>query len=77
MWHESDNTLYQKFDFEDFSEAFSFMVRVAMLAESQNHHPTWKNTYNTVEIWLTTHDKGSQVSEKDWQLAKAIDKLIV
>lgn len=75
MWNESDNKLYRKFDFNDFSEAFAFIVRVAMLSESHNHHPTWTNTYNTVEIWLTTHDEGNQVSEKDWKLAKAIDKL--
>lgn len=76
MWTESDNKLYRKFEFKDFSEAFAFMVRVAMLAESHNHHPTWTNTYKTVEIWLATHDQGSRVTEKDLELAKAIDKLI-
>lgn len=75
MWHEQDNTLYQSFTFRDFSEAFAFMVRVALLAEQHNHHPKWMNTWNTVEIWLSTHDAGDVVTDKDRNLAQAIDKL--
>lgn len=75
MWTETDNKLYRKFKFKDFSEAFAFMTRVAIAAEKADHHPTWTNTYNTVEIWLSTHDAGNIVSEKDHQLSKAIDKL--
>ncbi len=75
-WTETDNKLYRKFKFKDFSEAFGFMTRVAIAAEKADHHPTWTNTYNTVEIWLSTHDAGNIVSEKDHQLSKAIDKLI-
>ena len=52
MWEEKENTLYRKFVFNNFIEAFAFMTKVAILAEKHNHHPTWKNTWNTVEIWL-------------------------
>ena len=75
MWPEIDNKLYQEFIFPDFSKAFSFMTRVAMAAEKMDHHPTWKNTYNKVEIWLSTHDAGDIVTEKDRKLAAIIDKL--
>jgi len=75
MWEEKNNTLYKKFEFADFSEAFAFMTRVALAAEKMDHHPTWKNTYNRVEIWLCTHDAGDTVTEKDRKLAAIIDKL--
>lgn len=75
-WIETDNKLYHKFKFKDFSEAFAFMTRVAIEAEKADHHPTWTNTYNTVEIWLNTHDAGNIVTDKDHKLSKAIDKLI-
>lgn len=75
MWPEIDNKLYQEFIFPDFSKAFAFMTRVAMAAEKMDHHPTWKNTYNKVEIWLCTHDAGDIVTEKDRKLAAIIDKL--
>jgi 4a-hydroxytetrahydrobiopterin dehydratase len=75
MWQEENNTLYKKFMFKDFVAAFSFMTSVAILSEKANHHPTWKNTYNTVEIWLTTHDAGNTLTEKDTALAKAIDNI--
>jgi len=76
MWKETDNKLYKSFTFKDFSEAFSFMTRVALAAEKMNHHPTLTNTYNKVEIWLNTHDAGDAVTEKDKTLAKEIDKLV-
>ena len=76
MWQETDNKLYRVFKFKDFSEAFSFMTRVALLAEKMDHHPTWTNTYNSVEIWLNTHDAGDVVTDKDKKLAKGIDKLL-
>lgn len=75
MWIEKENQLYQKLEFTDFSEAFAFMTRVALIAEKMNHHPTWKNTYNKLEIWLSTHDAGDTVTEKDHQLAAAINEL--
>lgn len=76
MWEEKDNKLYKKFSFRDFSQAFAFMAQVALLAEKFNHHPTWQNTWNVVEIWLTTHDAGDTITEKDRKLAIAIDKVI-
>ncbi|GAB3006960.1 4a-hydroxytetrahydrobiopterin dehydratase [uncultured Cyclobacterium sp.] len=76
MWKEADNKLVKTFEFKDFSEAFAFMTRVALLAESQQHHPNWSNVYNKVDIELTTHDKGNTVTEKDRELAQAIDRLI-
>ena len=76
MWKEKKNTLYKKFVFKDFSEAFAFMTRVALAAEKMNHHPKWTNTYNNVEMWLNTHDKGDIVTEKDHKLAAKIDALI-
>ena len=76
MWTEENNTLYQKFSFKDFSEAFAFMTRVAIEAEKINHHPRWTNVWNTVEIWLNTHDAGDTVTEKDHKLAKKIDGLL-
>ncbi len=76
MWKEENNTLYKRFQFKDFSEAFAFMTRVAILAEKHDHHPKWTNVWNTVEIWLNTHDAGNIVTDKDRALATDIDKLI-
>ncbi|EPR68918.1 4a-hydroxytetrahydrobiopterin dehydratase [Cyclobacterium qasimii] len=76
MWKEANNKLSRTFEFKDFSEAFAFMTRVAFLAESQQHHPNWSNEYNKVHIDLATHDKGNTVTEKDRDLAQAIDRLI-
>ncbi len=76
MWEEKNNTLYKKFDFKNFSEAFSFMTRVAIEAEKADHHPLWTNVYNKVEIWLSTHDAGDIVTAKDHALAKKIDGLL-
>ena len=75
MWEEKNNTLYKKFEFKNFSEAFGFMARVALAAEKMDHHPLWTNVYNKVEIWLSTHDAGDIVTEKDRTLAKKIDTL--
>lgn len=76
MWTEQNNTLYKKFQFNDFKEAFAFMTQVALLAEKMDHHPNWSNVYNTVEITLTTHDAGNMVTDKDHKLAQEIDKLL-
>lgn len=75
MWEEKDNKLYKKFEFKDFSEAFAFMTRVALEAEKMNHHPLWTNVWNRVEFWLSTHDAGDTVTEKDTKLAAKIDKV--
>jgi 4a-hydroxytetrahydrobiopterin dehydratase len=73
MWKEEDNQLTKTFVFKDFVEAFGFMTKVALLAEKMNHHPTWTNTWNTVNFKLSTHDAGNTVTERDRVLAKAID----
>lgn len=75
MWTEQNNALYKKFEFKDFSETFAFMTRVAMEAEKMNHHPLWTNVYNSLEIWLNTHDAGDTITEKDHKLAKKIDSI--
>ncbi|HSF45846.1 MAG TPA: 4a-hydroxytetrahydrobiopterin dehydratase [Chitinophagaceae bacterium] len=75
MWQETDNKLYRKFEFRNFSEAFAFMTRVALEAEKMDHHPLWTNVYNKVEIWLSTHDEGDIVTGKDRTLAQKIDTI--
>ena len=69
------DVLIQDFKFKDFSEAFAFMTRVALLAQAADHHPEWSNVYNKVSIALSTHDAGG-ISAKDVALATAIDKLL-
>ena len=76
MWTETDNQLIRDFTFADFSEAFAFMTRVALLAEKMDHHPYWTNVYNKITIELTTHDAGNTVTEKDRALAEAIDRIL-
>jgi 4a-hydroxytetrahydrobiopterin dehydratase len=76
MWIEENNALHRTFQFKDFSEAFSFMTRVAFLAEKLDHHPNWSNVYNTVNITLTTHDAGNTLTDKDRLLAAQIDNLL-
>ncbi|MCE3294899.1 MAG: phhB [Crocinitomicaceae bacterium] len=76
MWTETDNTLHRSFEFKDFPDAFAFMTRVAFVAEKLNHHPTWKNEYNKVEIWLCTHSANHTVTEKDRDLARKIDEIV-
>ncbi|WP_235005237.1 4a-hydroxytetrahydrobiopterin dehydratase [Pedobacter nyackensis] len=76
QWEECNKKLYKAIIFKDFQEAFTFMVRVAFVAEKNNHHPKWTNEWNKVEIWLSTHDAGDIVTEKDLKLAKEIDKLL-
>ena len=75
MWIEKENKLTKTFTFKDFSEAFGFMTRVAIVAEKMNHHPTWTNTWNRVDFELSTHDAGDIVTEKDRLLAGEIDRL--
>ncbi|MEP7257153.1 MAG: 4a-hydroxytetrahydrobiopterin dehydratase [Flavitalea sp.] len=75
MWKEQNNTLHKKFEFKDFSEAFAFMTRVALAAEKMDHHPSWTNTWNTVEISLSTHDAGNTITDKDRKLASKIDAI--
>ena len=65
----------RQFQFKNFSEAWGFMNRVALIAEKHDHHPEWSNVYNRVAITLTTHDAGG-LSERDAKMARAIDKLV-
>ncbi|MGB1619135.1 MAG: 4a-hydroxytetrahydrobiopterin dehydratase [Flavobacteriales bacterium] len=76
MWMEKDNHLVREFRFKDFGEAFTFMTRVAFLAEQQGHHPVFHNEYSYVRIELNTHDMGHVVTERDRKLADAIDRLL-
>lgn len=76
MWEISENSLHQKFTFKDFDEAFAFMTKVAAKAKKLNHHPKWTNIYNTVEFWLSTHDAGDKVTEKDRELAREIESCL-
>lgn len=73
MWQTIDNKLYKKFEFKNFSQAFAFMTRVAMEAEKMDHHPQWNNVWNTVEIYLNTHDANNTITVKDYTLARIID----
>ena len=74
QWQVGDERLKRQWQFSDFSEAFAFMTRVALLAESKQHHPNWSNVYNRVTIELTTHDLGG-LSNLDVELARSIDAL--
>lgn len=76
MWKEENNRLIKTFKFHDFTEAFGFMTKVALIAEKMDHHPTWSNSYNSVTIGLSTHDAGNIVTDKDRNLAHLIDQLI-
>jgi 4a-hydroxytetrahydrobiopterin dehydratase len=67
--------IQRTFEFGDFSEAFAFMTRVAMIAETRDHHPEWFNVYNRVEITLTTHDADG-LSRHDVKMARKIDALL-
>lgn len=64
----------RSFRFKDFSQAWGFMSRVALLAEKHDHHPEWSNVWNRVEIVLSTHDAGG-LSMRDVTLARAIDAI--
>jgi len=72
---EGCDAITRSFRFADFSAAWGFMARVALLAEQQGHHPEWFNVWNRVEITLSTHDAGG-LSVRDVALAKAIDALV-
>lgn len=76
-WHlvEGRDAIRREFTFKNFSAAWGFMSRVALLAEQQDHHPEWFNVWNRVEITLATHDAGG-LSARDVKLAKAIDALV-
>ncbi len=76
-WQEAEgrDAIEKSFRFDDFTGAFAFMTRVALIAEKMDHHPEWSNVYNRVEIVLSTHDAGG-LSERDIALAQEIDRAI-
>jgi 4a-hydroxytetrahydrobiopterin dehydratase len=74
-WTVKPADIQRSLTFKDFSHAFGFMARVALLAEKHDHHPEWSNVYNKVHITLSTHDAGG-LSKKDVALAQAIDALV-
>ena len=76
MWTESDNKLKREFKFKDLNEAISFINRIAVVSEKYNHHPEIYNVYNKVIISLCTHDQGSVITDKDYDLAKKIDDIL-
>jgi len=73
-WTVSNDKLSRRFQFGSFPEAFAFMTQIAIIAEKQNHHPDWSNSYRTVEIFLTTHEYRG-ISQRDFDLAIAIDRI--
>lgn len=74
-WSIADGKLFREFVFEDFARAFGFMASVAVIAESMNHHPEWFNVYNTVRVYLVTHD-AEGISDRDIQLARRMNALL-
>jgi ribonuclease HI/pterin-4a-carbinolamine dehydratase len=74
MWTETKHGLYKQFNFENFKEAWAFMTRVAELAEEYQHHPRWENEWSVVQIWLITHEGGKKITDKDHEMAEAIDE---
>lgn len=72
-WVEVDQKLYKQFIFKDFTEALAWMLKAAFVIEKMNHHPEWTNVYNKVNVYLTTHDAGNTITQKDRDLAKALD----
>lgn len=74
-WAFERDALVKTLKFATFREAMGFMVRAAFEAEAMNHHPEWKNSYNTLEIRLNTHDADGKVTAKDVELAKRIQKI--
>jgi 4a-hydroxytetrahydrobiopterin dehydratase len=74
-WTEINNQLVKEFTFKDFTQAWGFMTKVAFVSEKMNHHPEWTNCWNRVTIKLSTHDAGDIITEKDRNLAQAIENL--
>jgi 4a-hydroxytetrahydrobiopterin dehydratase len=76
LWHydPAGQAITRTFTFKNFSEAFGFMTRVALAAQAADHHPDWSNSYNRVEIRLSTHSAGG-ITDNDLKLAAVIDEL--
>lgn len=74
-YDDARDAITRTFTFGDFSEAFAFMTRVALIAEKSDHHPEWSNVWNRVDVLLTTHDAGG-LSARDVAMAEAMDALV-
>jgi 4a-hydroxytetrahydrobiopterin dehydratase len=74
-WKEENQVLVKTFTFASFEEAMQFMQNATPFISETDHHPTWSNTYNRVEVKLTTHDAGNKITDKDRKLAEYLDKL--
>lgn len=74
-WKEENQVLIKTFTFASFEEAMQFMQNATPFISETDHHPTWSNTYNRVEVKLTTHDAGNKITDKDRKLADYLDKL--
>ncbi len=72
-WRFEDDRLKKSFELNDFRSAISFIVRLAFFAEKLGHHPELHNAYNKVDVTLTTHDAGDKVTDRDFDLARAIE----
>ncbi len=73
-WSLENAKLHREFRFQDFNEAFGFMARVALIAESMEHHPEWFNVWNRVVVDLSTHDAGG-VTSLDAELAQKMNDI--
>ncbi len=75
MWTEEKGKLVKRFKFKDFNEAISFVNEIAKICNEVNHHPEIYNCYDKVKLSLYTHDSQNNITKKDYQLAKLIDKI--
>ncbi|GIV67212.1 4a-hydroxytetrahydrobiopterin dehydratase [Caldilinea sp.] len=75
-WEVVNGKLHKTFKFADFTAAFGFMTKVAIEANTMNHHPEWCNVWNRVTIDLVTHEAGNRISDLDVALAKKIESLV-
>ena len=76
-WVLSNNKLTKTFEFETFEAAIDFMVRASKVISEVDHHPEWTNVYNRVMVALCTHDDGNVVTQKDYDLASALDRVLL
>lgn len=73
-WAREGASIHKEFTFADFSEAFGFMARMALVSEKMDHHPDWSNSYNTVAVGLSSHDAGG-VTQRDLDWAARADEV--
>ena len=76
-WQEKNDQLNRSYEFQSFEQAMDWMQEAASFISETDHHPLWSNVYNKVEVWLSTHDAGNIVTEKDRKLAAHLDELFL